>query len=57
MATKPTVTIGEATKKDDYDNLVDFVAANEQNDAPTGITLVVADAGTFVTIDAAGAWA
>jgi len=54
-ATKPTVTIGEATKKDDYDNLVKFLCASEELDGDAGYTLAVTDCGKTVKVNSGSA--
>lgn len=54
-ATKPTVIIGNATKKSDYDNLVDFVAGGEVEDGDSGFTFVVADFGKTVRVNSGSA--
>lgn len=55
LATKPSVTVGEATKKQDYDNLVNFVSGSEQLSGDAGITLTTSDFGKFVTVNSAAA--
>ena len=47
---KPTVTIGDPTKKSDYDNLVDFVSGGDVQDGDAGKTLVVADFGKSIRV-------
>ena len=47
---KPTVVVGEPTKKSDYDNLVDFVSGGDVEDGDTGIVLVVADFGKSIRV-------
>ncbi|MAH50293.1 hypothetical protein CMI37_31015 [Candidatus Pacearchaeota archaeon] len=51
---KPTVTVGSASKKSDYDNLVDFVAGSEWLDGNAGLTFVVGDFGKTARVDASG---
>ena len=55
FASKPTVVVGEATKKADYDALVDFVAGSEWLDGDAGLTFVVADFGKTARVDSGGA--
>lgn len=52
---KPTVTVGNPTKKSDYDNLVDYVSGSEVLDGDAGLTLVVADFGKTVRVNNAAA--
>ena len=50
MASKPTVTVGNPTKKSDYDNLVDFVSMSELVDGDAGVTLTTAQFGKNVRV-------
>lgn len=55
MATKPTVVVGNPTKKSDYDNLVDFVSMSELVDGDAGVTLTTAQFGKTVRVASASA--
>ncbi len=50
MASKPTVTIGDPTKKADFDALVDFVSMSELVDGDAGVVLTTADFGKTVRV-------
>ena len=52
---KPTVTIGESTKKSDYDNLVGFIAEGEILDGDAGYTLLTSDSGKTARVNSGGA--
>lgn len=53
--TKPTVTVGNPTKKSDYDNLVGFIAEGEILDGDAGLTFAVTDSGKTARVNAGGA--
>ena len=52
---KPTVTVGNPTKKSDFDGLVDFVSGGDVQDGDAGKTLVVADFGKSIRVANAAA--
>jgi hypothetical protein len=51
LSTIPTVTVGNATKKSDYDNLVNLVAFGATIDGSSGLTLTLADIGKTVIVN------
>jgi hypothetical protein len=56
MVTKPTVTVGNAYKKTDYDALVNFVAMGEIIDGSSGdTTLTASDFGKTVIVNSSSA--
>jgi hypothetical protein len=51
FGSKPTVTVGNATKKEDYDNLVNFIAGGDVQDGDAGIVLTTSDFGKTVRVN------
>ena len=51
---KPTVVVGSATKKTDYDAAIDFVSEPEELNGDAGITLTIANFGCCVRVNSAG---
>uniref|UniRef100_A0A6H1ZEX5 Tail protein n=1 Tax=viral metagenome TaxID=1070528 RepID=A0A6H1ZEX5_9ZZZZ len=50
---KPTVVVGSATKKTDYDAAIDFVSEPEELNGDAGITLTIANFGCCVRVNSA----
>jgi len=51
FGSKPTVTVGNATKKDDFDALVDFVVGGDVMNGDAGLVLITADFGKTVRVN------